>query len=121
MVAYGVLELKHKDQPPVWIGNDLELKVAREDDRQRDELRKLVNDELKRYGLLLQREVVPTAGRYRTRLNTHILYGQAKGPKGFPTREVVMKGSFRECCQVAAEILDGLNRAQIPDTATGID
>ena len=121
MVAYGVLELKHKDATPLWMDiSDSALAAEREEDRKRDELRKLVGDELKRYGLLLQREVVPNGGKFRTKANAHILYGQRTGPKGFKVREVLHKGDFQDCCRIAAELLDALDRAQIPDTATGL-
>src|SRR5882724_2945698 len=122
MVAYGVLELKHKvNASSLWLAEiSPELAEAeREDDRKRDELRKLVSDELKRYGLLLQREVVPIGSKFRTKANAHILYGQRTGPKGFKVREVLHKGDFQNCCLIAAELLDALDRAQIPDTATG--
>ena len=122
MVAYGVLELKHKvNASNLWLSQQSEQLAAEErlEDHKRDELRKLVNDELKRYGLLLQREVVPNSSKFRTRLNTFILYGQIKGSKGFKAREVLHKREFKDCCIVAAEILDTMDRAQIPDTATG--
>ena len=121
MVAYGVLEFRHKDSSPYWlVVSDAQRAEEREDDYKRDELRKLVNDELKRYGLLLQREVVPKRDSFRTKLNSHILYGQTKGSKGFMVREVLHKGDFKECCIKAAELLDTMDRAQIPDTATGL-
>ena len=119
MVAYGVLELKHKDASPVWIGNDAELREAREEDRKRDELRKLVSDELKRYGLLIQRAVTPRGKSFRTRMNTHILYGQKNGAAGFPYRELLHEGDFKECCVEAAKLLDAMDAAQLPDTANG--
>ena len=91
----------------------------REEDRQRDELRKLVSDELKRYGFLITRMVVPKGKTYRTKANDHVLYGRAAGAKGFQARELLHEGSFKDCCIKAAGILDILDQSQLPDTANG--
>jgi hypothetical protein len=121
MVAYGVLELKHKNTnyflmelPP-----EQQRQEAR-DDEERNQLRKLVNDELKRYGLLLSRSAVPHRDKWRTKSNEHILYGQVI-PGPFNRRQEIAKGSFRECCVVAAALLDKLEASQVPDTAAGSD
>lgn len=120
MVAYGVLELKHKQGNPYFTAIDsAELAEEREEDRKRDELRKLVSDELKRYGLLIQRVVTPRGKSFRTSANTHILYGQKRGSKGFLIREMLHEGSFKECCVEAARLLDAMDAAQLPDTANG--
>lgn len=121
MVAYGVLELRHKEVSPFWLSEISEGNRNKEleENRQRDELRKLVSDELKRYGLHIQRAVVPKREGYHTRANTHELYGQKSGPKGFTTRELLHVGTFKECCVVAAALLDALDAAQVPDTAPG--
>lgn len=122
MVAYGVLEMKHKPgiTPDPWLAarDDGELERARKDDYERDQLRKLVNDELRCYDLLLKRITVPHHNRYRTKANAHILYGQVQR-SGFTYRPVLCEGDFRECCIVAAAKLDELDASQIPDTATG--
>ena len=121
MVAYGVLEMKPKEIPQWPDFEELERmhEKSKAEDRERDQLRKLVNDELRRYGMLMQRAVMPYKGSWKTRSNAHILYGQPVGPSGFITREVLMEGTFQECCIMAAGILDGLDRAQVPDTAAG--
>lgn len=131
MVAYGVLELKPKEhspraaqglRSPLFIETDAaELAKEKAADFERDQLRKLVNDELKRYGLLLQRQVVPKGHGWRTKDNSHVLYGQVVGKGAFPTRQVLHEGDFRECCIKAAKLLDDLDRSQLPDTATGYD
>jgi len=122
MVAYGVLEMKHKEKPNYGWEDDLEQ--IRKDDFERDQLRKLVNDELGRYGLLMQRSIQPKGDRWRTRANSHVLYGQvvqSASGGGFLSRPVLHEGEFKECCEVAARLLDQLDAAQIPDTATGLD
>jgi predicted SprT family Zn-dependent metalloprotease len=121
MVAYGILELKHKGVSSLWLQELSEDERNREleENRQRDELRKLVNDELACYGLLITRMVVPKGKAWRTKMNGHILYGQAKGSKGFLTREILHEGDYVECCRCAAAILDALDQSQIPDTANG--
>lgn len=122
MVAYGVLEMKPKDRTELFLaGDDLEYQQVKKNDAERDQLRKLVNDELKRYGMLLMRRAVSTRGAvaWRTSHSEHILYGQRLGQKGFAAREILCEGTFRECCIMAAGVLDGLDRAQVPDTAAG--
>ncbi len=124
MVAYGVLVMKHKGAPSLADYTAAGEAEAKKDDFERDQLRKVVNDELKRYGLLLQRDVVPSGQRYRTRANMHILYGQVTGSnvgRGFVTREVLHKGDFKECCEHAAKLLDQLDAAQVPDVETRPD
>lgn len=87
---------------------------------ERDQLRKLVREELERYGLLISRVVLPKSQRWRTKANEHILYGQVQGKiSGFPVREILHQGEFKECCEVAAKLLDELDASQLPDTATG--
>jgi len=117
MVAYGVLEMKHKSPGDFWLEGD-NAEQIKQDDFERDQLRKLVNDELARYGLLLKREITPSGNRFRTRANTHVLYGQPVGKPGFMTREILCVGGFRECCIEAASLLDKLDASQIPDTET---
>jgi hypothetical protein len=121
MVAYGVLELKQKEPDLKSLFSVNGSSQEHKENFERDQLRKLVSDELKRYGLLLQREVVPKNTGWRTRQNRHILYGQLQGPRGFNTRSVLCTGDYRTCCQHAAQILDELDKSQIPDTATGND
>jgi hypothetical protein len=129
MVAYGVLELKpaqvgdmqglflqHQSSP-----SSEELDRVNAEYAEREELRKLVNDELRGYGLLLRRLVVPRANKWRTKANAHVLYGQLTGRRGWETREELCIGDFKECCVVAAAILDKLDASQIPDTAAGND
>ena len=119
MVAYGVLEMKHKAPASDYLLQDA---IQEEKDNfERDQLRKLVNDELKRYGLLLSRMVVSHSSKWRTKNNAHILYGQVYGPSnhpGFMGRSVLHEGSFKECCEVAARVLDQMDAAQIPDKET---
>lgn len=115
MVAYGVLEMKHKTAPTRLFEAHLEkdeLEALRKEDFERDQLRKLVSDELKRYGLLLQRGVKPKGEGWRTQMNHHILYGQLQGAPGFTVRPVLHEGEFKECCIHAAKLLDQLDAAQ---------
>lgn len=117
MVAYGVLEMKHKDglttsAPWAQAREPDDLEQLRKEDFERDQLRKLVNDELKRYGLLLQRGVSAKGLRWRTSMNHHVLYGQLQGTKGFEARPVLHEGTFQACCIHAAELLDDLDKAQ---------
>lgn len=123
MVAYGVLEMKHKDPTsPLFIKEEWDLQKEKAEDYQRDRLRKVVNDELKRYGLIIIRRVVPQGQRWRTKANEHTLYGQVIGPNNlFLSRPVLCEGTFKECCIVAAELLDALDASQTPDTAAGPD
>ncbi len=81
MVAYGVLEMKHQEQKPsLWMVEQSPEEQERiiAENYERDQLRKLVGDELRRYGLLLQRSIVPKASAWRTKLNEHTLYGQVQ-------------------------------------------
>lgn len=119
MVAYGVLELK---QPSVLQVIFLEENKQDQDvKRHNDDLRTLVSAELKRYGLMLSRKPVSNGGRWSTSKTTHCLYGQKQGSEGFKTRPLIHEGDFKECCVIAAKILDELDAAQVPDTATGVD
>lgn len=123
MVAYGVLVMKHKSPASGWLSdqNEAELEQSRAEDFERDQLRKLVNDELRSYGLLLKREVVPTTNRetpWRTRRNMHVLYGQVEGRGTFARRPELHAGDFKECCEVAAKVLDEMDAAQIPEGKT---
>ena len=123
MVAYGVLEMKHKTPSSLWLNEQspAEQDRLRKEDFERDQLRKLVNDELRSYGLLLSRAVVPNGTRSRTRANTYILYGQVYGPSNNPgllARPTMHEGDFTSCCVVAARLLDQLDAAQIPDVKT---
>jgi hypothetical protein len=123
MVAYGVLEMKHKSVAQAWLDNysKEEQDKLRQEDFERDQLRKLVKDELRRYGLLMERTVVPKGDRYRTRLNAHVLYGQLEGGGMTARRAELVTGSFKECCEVAAKLLDEMDAAQVPDTKTSPD
>lgn len=116
MVAYGVLEYKPA-APDEWL-NTREKQHA--DNYKRDELKKLVNDELKRYGLILGTPVL--SGRKSYRHFPFTLYGQVEGRNQlFSGRPVLHEGSFQECCAAAARVLDQLDAAQVPDTATGLE
>ena len=110
MVAYGVLEMEHNDAPAStpWQAprTDAELAEEKEKKRKRDELRKLVSDELKKYDMLISRQVVPKGKAWRTKANAHVLFGPRAGKKGFVVREELVTGSFRECCVKAAGLLD---------------
>ena len=123
MVAYGVLELKSPSaEAKPWLRDFTD--AEREQDAaarfEFDQLLKLVKDELKRYGLLLERDVVSRGTQWRTSTGTFNLYGQRQGPKNFQTRPHLVKGSFKECCVCAAEVLDVLDAAQVPDAQTSI-
>ena len=114
MVAYGVLELKPKETPlrALFLDADAdELDRERAENFERDQIRKLVADELRRYGLLIARQIVPKGAGWRTKQFKHVLYGQLE-KNGFGTRAELHVGSFKECCEVAAKILDELDRAQ---------
>lgn len=116
MVAYGVLELKANEYSINKLflnGPDTEAERAAVFER--DQLRKLVNDELRRYGLLLAREVVPKNTGWRTKNNSHILYGQLQGNVGFGVRPILHIGDFKKCCEFAAKVLDDLDRSQVPE------
>lgn len=120
MVAYGVLEMKHKDSAAnQWLSEQspAEQERLRKEDFERDQLRKLVNDELRRYGLLMSRVVVASRDKFRTKNNAHVLYGQIEG-RGLLARPVLAEGTFKECCIVAAELLDNLDASQVPDKDT---
>lgn len=122
MVAYGVLEMKHSTGASpfsAWldITDEHDRAQLKQEYFEREQLRKLVNDELKRYGMLLSREVVPNGNRWRTRNNAHVLYGQVIGNEGgFKVRERLCEGDFKECCVKAAELLDKLDASQIEGT-----
>ena len=110
MVAYGVLELKPTPIRAFWDGTQQEEeKLAHFEN---DQLRKLVNDELHRYGLLLKRrEVTPKDQGWYTGMAEHVLLGQLiKG--GFTARAELCLGTFKECCIKAAEVLDAMDRSQ---------
>lgn len=112
MVAYGVLELKEPKPPVVTWGEQAPDKVTQFEN---DQLRKLVSDELLRYGLLLKRNIVPKGAGWRTKQSEHILLGQlikGNSPSAWRTREELCVGSFKECCTKAAEVLDAMERSQ---------
>ncbi len=120
MVAYGVLEMKHK-QAIDWLRDLPPQEQARlhQEDFERDQLRKLVNDELGRYGLLMIRQVSPRSnGAWRTSTNSFVLYGQLERG-GFNTRPIIHEGDFKLCCIAAAKLLDELDAAQVPDPIAG--
>jgi multidrug resistance efflux pump len=99
-----------------------ELEQEKAEDFERDQLRKLVNDELRRYGMLLTRTIVSKGAQYRAKANAHTLYGQLEGKSQlFSARAVLFEGGFKECCVHAAKLLDELDKSQLPDTATGLD
>jgi hypothetical protein len=118
--------MKHKTVAQAWLDSQspAEQERLRKEDFERDQLRKLVNDELRRYGLLMARVVVTMArvvatnhNKFRTKNNAHILYGQIEG-RGLLARPVLAEGTFKECCIVAADLLDKLDAAQVPDKDT---
>ena len=120
-MAYGVLEMKHKESPAsLWLSEQspAEQERLRQEDFERDQLRKLVKDELRNYGLTIVRTVVPNGPKFRTRANMHTLYGQVQGSPLFKLRPVLKEGTFKECCEVAAKLLDELDAAQVPDVKT---
>lgn len=114
MVAYGVLELKAVRTPTSWY--DEQQEADKQAQFENDQLRKLVNDELQRYGLLLllKRTIVPKGQRakgWRTKMAEHVLLEQLiKG--GFTARAELCLGTFKECCIKAAEVLDAMDRSQ---------
>ena len=109
MVAYGVLELKPTPIRAFW--DDTQQEEEKLAHFENDQLRKLVNDELHRYGLLLKRSVVPKGQGWRTEMAEHVLLGQLiKG--GFTARAELCLGTFKECCIKAAEVLDEMDRSQ---------
>lgn len=115
-----MLEMKHQEPKiSLWMNEQSpeEQKRLAAESYERDQLRKLVNDELARYGLLMQRAVTPSGNRWRTRANAHVLYGQLT-KTGWVTRPVLCEGDFKECCVVAAKLLDELDASQVPDTET---
>jgi len=123
MVAYGVLELNLSEETPraLFLEADAaEIARSKQAAYERDQLRKLVNDELRRYGLLLSRRVKPKGHGWRTS-GDNVLYGQVIGRGSFPVREILAEGDFKECCIKAAELLDALDKSQVPDAATGND
>lgn len=115
--------MKHKAHPisPWTSAEDVDLLKQKAEDYERDKLRKVVNDELRRYGLIIIRKVVAKGNAWRTKANEHTLYGQAVGTNLFLGRPVLHEGPFRDCCIKAAEILDALDASQTPDTAAGPD
>jgi hypothetical protein len=121
MVAYGVLELKPIEVSPraLFLDRDAE-EIAQERDHkfENDQIRKLVNDELARYGLLLKRRVVPKGNGWRTKQAEHILLGQlikGNAAGAWRTRQELCVGDFRECCIKAAELLDAMERGLNPE------
>lgn len=110
--------MKHQVVSTGWASSPEEEKQRVAEAFERDQLRKLVNDELDRYGLLLKRTIVPKNSSWRTKANEHTLFGQLQG-QGWLSRPVLHQGTFKECCVVAAKLLDELDASQIPDTATG--
>lgn len=116
MVAYGVLELKQIPNDPAGVifQRPRFAETPQEDAHfENDQLRKLVNDELTRYGLLLKRNIVPKYGGWRTKSAEHILLGQllkGNAAGAWRTREELCVGSFKECCIKAAEVLDAMER-----------
>jgi hypothetical protein len=117
-----VLELKElkPESAAAFLQQHTDRELEDNADRfENDQLRKLVNDELHRYGLLLKRNVVPHKQGWRTKEREYILYGQLIGPPGWKSRPEVCMGSFKDCCIKAAQVLDELDKSQLPDTATG--
>lgn len=124
MVAYGVLELKevafepaHMFRSPIT-GEVSTPPLDTKSQFENDQLRKLVNDELHSYGLLLKRNIVPKGQGWRTKNKEHILLGQLVPPNAvsaWRTREELCVGTFKECCIRAAEVLDAMERGQKPE------
>jgi hypothetical protein len=79
---------------------------------ERDQLFKLVNDELKRYGWLLSPKVTFRGDHG----STYVLHGSLYGTGYLPRRVVLWEGSFEDCCIEAARLLDTNN----PLAADGI-
>ena len=119
MVAYGVLELKEINKSPLW--TDHEEPLDKQAQFENDQLRKLVNEELHRYGLMMKRNIAPHKHGWRTKDKEYILYGQLTGPPGWKGRLELCIAGFKDCCIKAAQVLDDLDKSQLPDTATGID
>lgn len=117
MVAYGVLELKPLlDTDPHWLENVGGISQAQEN----EQIRKLVREELERYGLALCKHLTTYRAWGRDKIRgEYTLYGQKWGSPGFQTRAPLWVGSFKECCIEAAKLLDQLDQAQVPDTAAG--
>ena len=109
--------MKHRDNPHspgLWLnqpGNEDELERVKQENFERDQLHKLVRDELNKYGVLLQRTVVAKSLGFRTKMNTFTLFGQLQANVR-NSRPVLYEGDFRTCCQVAACELDKLDAAQ---------
>lgn len=105
--------------PEHTVGRFLEDRTDKEDQSvkfENDQIRKLVTDELAGYGLLLKRNIVPKGNGWRTKSQEHILYGQKQGKAvGWQWRDELCKGSFRECCTKAAEVLDAMERGRNPE------
>jgi len=115
MVAYGVLELKEIEPSPFAMFALDPPKLDTKAQFENDQIRKLVNDELHRYGLLLKRNVVPKNQGWRTKNKEHILLGQllkGNAAGAWRAREELCTGTFRECCIKAAEVLDAMERSQ---------
>ncbi len=116
MVAYGVLELPRMSEPD-WIGDDLRGSEYKRKMFERDQLTKLVNDELKRYGLLLALKVgsYPPARRRTAGGANYVLHGAVQGKDTLPMRRLVHEGTFKACCIAASKLLD----AECPDATAG--
>ena len=112
VVAYGVLELKRVDPPAFKSNDDDTLGKYQKQMFEFDQLMKLVKDELKRAGMLL----TPKVGQQRTRQGHYVLHGGLINA-GFPARDFLYEGSFKDCCVVAAQLLD---EAETPPTADGL-
>ena len=102
MVAYGVLELKSVGPVDSFLNDDQKHAEYKRKMFERDQLMKLVNDELRSHGLLLSPKV-----QFGTRHgSTYILHGSLLGGGYFPRRERMKEGSFKDCCIEAARLLD---------------
>ena len=115
MVAYGVLDNIGSFPKPDFEDSD-PLKEKR---RERDQIRRLVREELKESDMLIMQAVAQKrgTGAYRSIPDKFILYGprpENPNPRGWVTRGVIAEGDFRECCLKAVEFLEPFNQALSP-------
>jgi hypothetical protein len=112
MVAYGVIEINERDtRSLVGLSHqstaEIEELIAKEraDQLARDEIYKLVSDEIARYGLLLMRNVGPV-NKYRSEGEWVLNSPKVLTSSGWVLREELCIGTYKECCIKAAKYLD---------------
>lgn len=114
MFAYGVLTVDDEALYRVtgdMLRNDADRESYLARLEKRDEMRKMVSDELAEHGMRIRPAVYPVGRRFRTSSATYELFGPLVGnPNGFAGRGSIHVGDFRSCCVAALKRIEPFNQ-----------